>query len=92
MSKTTYIEALKDGISKLRAAGREVTLVHHNDADGLTAGAILESAFPALGSRWNGSRSNGSIPRSSGGFTIVPPDTQWCTPTSPSRRSGHLRA
>lgn len=49
MSKTTYIEALKDGISKLRAAGREVTLVHHNDADGLTAGAILESALSRAG-------------------------------------------
>jgi hypothetical protein len=40
---------LKDGISKLRAAGREVTLVHHNDADGLTAGAILESALSRAG-------------------------------------------
>ena len=45
MSKESYIEALKDGIAKLRAAGREVTLVHHNDADGLTAGGILETAL-----------------------------------------------
>ena len=45
MSKEAYIEALKDGIAKLRAAGREVTLVHHNDADGLTAGVILETAL-----------------------------------------------
>ena len=45
MSKEKYIAALKDGISKLRAAGRQVTLVHHNDADGLTAGGILETAL-----------------------------------------------
>ncbi len=45
MSKESYIEALKDGIVKLHAAGREVTLVHHNDADGLTAGGILETAL-----------------------------------------------
>ena len=45
MSKATYIEALKEGLSRLRAAGREITLVHHNDADGLTAGAILETAL-----------------------------------------------
>lgn len=45
MSREAYIEALKDGIAKLRAAGREVTLVHHNDADGLTAGGILEKAL-----------------------------------------------
>ncbi len=45
MSKEAYIEGLKDGIVKLRAAGREVTLVHHNDADGLTAGGILETAL-----------------------------------------------
>ena len=45
MSKAAYIEALRDGISRLRTAGRDVTLVHHNDADGLTAGAILETAL-----------------------------------------------
>ena len=45
MSRESYIEALKDGIAKLRVAGREVTLVHHNDADGLTAGAVLETAL-----------------------------------------------
>ncbi len=45
MSKQSYIAALKDGIAKLRAAGKEVTLVHHNDADGLTAGAVLETAL-----------------------------------------------
>ncbi len=45
MSKESFIEALKDGAAKLRAAGREVTLVHHNDADGLTAGGILETAL-----------------------------------------------
>jgi single-stranded-DNA-specific exonuclease len=45
MSKESYIEAIQDGIEKLHAAGRDVTLVHHNDADGLTAGAILETAL-----------------------------------------------
>ena len=45
MSKEAYIEALYDAAGKLRSAGREVTLVHHNDADGLTAGGILETAL-----------------------------------------------
>ena len=45
MSRESYIEALKDGIAKLRAAGRDLTLVHHNDADGLTAGGVLETAL-----------------------------------------------
>ena len=45
MSEESYIEALRDGIAKLRAAGKQVTLVHHNDADGLTAGGILETAL-----------------------------------------------
>ena len=49
MSKESYIEALKGGIAKLRAAGHEVTLVHHNDADGLTAGGILETALTCDG-------------------------------------------
>ncbi len=45
MSKSTYITALKQGIARLRSAGRNVTLVHHNDCDGLTAGAVLEAAL-----------------------------------------------
>jgi len=46
MSKQSYIAALKDGIAKLRAAGKEVTLVHHNDADGLTAVQFLRPRSP----------------------------------------------
>jgi len=45
MSKATYVMALKQGIDRLRDAGRTVTLVHHNDCDGLTAGAVLETAL-----------------------------------------------
>lgn len=45
MGKPAYLEALEDGIARLRAAGPHVTLVHHNDCDGLTAGAVLETAL-----------------------------------------------
>jgi single-stranded-DNA-specific exonuclease len=45
MSKTAYLKALEEGIARLRAAGPHVTLVHHNDCDGLTAGAVLETAL-----------------------------------------------
>jgi len=45
MSKTAYLEALQGGIEQLRAAGPHVTVVHHNDCDGLTAAAVLETAL-----------------------------------------------
>lgn len=45
MTKESYIKAIQDGIEKLRAAGSKVTLIHHNDADGLTAGAVLDTAL-----------------------------------------------
>lgn len=45
MSRQTYIEALQQGIRRLRAAGRDVLLVHHNDSDGLSSAATLEVAL-----------------------------------------------
>ncbi len=41
-----YMEVLRKGISALREYGsKELFLLHHNDSDGLTSGAILLSAF-----------------------------------------------
>lgn len=45
MSKETYIEALKQSIEWLRAEGRNVILVHHNDSDGISSAAALETAL-----------------------------------------------
>lgn len=45
MSKQTYIAALRHGIERLRAAGREVLLVHHNDSDGIASAVTLEMAL-----------------------------------------------
>jgi len=49
LSKEAYIKALEEGIARLREAGRELILVHHNDADGLAAGAVLQTAFVRAG-------------------------------------------
>ena len=45
MSKEDFLKEIREGISRMRAAGSEVALVHHNDADGLTSAAILETAL-----------------------------------------------
>lgn len=45
MSKETYIAALKRGIERLRAEEKSVVLVHHNDADGISSAAVLETAL-----------------------------------------------
>ncbi|MFC2105440.1 phosphoesterase [Candidatus Bipolaricaulota bacterium] len=45
MGKQTYIEALRQGIERLRAEDKNVVLVHHNDSDGISSAAVLETAL-----------------------------------------------
>ena len=45
MSKENFLKEIRKGIDRIRAAGSEITLVHHNDADGLTSAAVLETAL-----------------------------------------------
>ena len=46
MSKQTYIEALRKGIERLRAEDKKnLVLVHHNDSDGISSAAVLETAL-----------------------------------------------
>ena len=45
MSKQDFLQEIRKGIDLMRAAGSDVTLVHHNDADGLTSAAVLETAL-----------------------------------------------
>ncbi|MCJ7511885.1 MAG: DHH family phosphoesterase [Anaerolineales bacterium] len=49
MSKEDFLQEIRIGINLMRAAGSEVALVHHNDADGLTSAAVLESALARAG-------------------------------------------
>jgi hypothetical protein len=49
MSKEDFLGEIRRGIHLMRAAGSEVALVHHNDADGLTSAAILETALARAG-------------------------------------------
>lgn len=49
MSKEIFLAEIRTGIERMRTAGSNVTLVHHNDADGLTSAAILETALPRAG-------------------------------------------
>ena len=49
MSKENFLKEIRKGINLLRAAGSEVALIHHNDADGLTSAAILETALARAG-------------------------------------------
>jgi hypothetical protein len=49
MSKENFLKEIRKGINLMRAAGSEVALVHHNDADGLTSAAVLETAFTRAG-------------------------------------------
>jgi len=45
-----YFETIKKGISRLKSYdSKELFLLHHNDSDGLTSGAILYSAFKREG-------------------------------------------
>ncbi len=49
MSKEDFLQEIRKGIGLMQAAGSEVALVHHNDADGLTSAAILETALARAG-------------------------------------------
>ncbi|HIE58044.1 MAG TPA: DHH family phosphoesterase [Anaerolineales bacterium] len=49
MSKQDFLAEIRIGIERMRAAGPEITLVHHNDADGLSSAALLETAFTRAG-------------------------------------------
>ena len=49
MSKEDFCKEIRKGINLMRAAGSEVVLVHHNDADGLTSAAIMQTALTRAG-------------------------------------------
>ncbi|MCJ7676730.1 MAG: DHH family phosphoesterase, partial [Anaerolineales bacterium] len=49
MGKEDFLQEIRKGINLMRTAGTEVALVHHNDADGLTSAAILETALARAG-------------------------------------------
>ncbi|MFZ5818386.1 MAG: DHH family phosphoesterase [Chloroflexota bacterium] len=49
MGKEDFLQEIRTGIRRMRASGAEVALVHHNDADGLTSAAILQTALMRAG-------------------------------------------
>jgi single-stranded-DNA-specific exonuclease len=49
MSKADFLEEIRKGIGWLRDGSKGVALVHHNDTDGLTSAAILETALARAG-------------------------------------------
>jgi len=49
MSKEDFLAEIRKGIGLLKSGGRQVALVHHNDADGLTSAAILQTALTRAG-------------------------------------------
>ena len=49
MSKADFLEEIRKGIGRLRDGSKDVALVHHNDTDGLTSAAILETALARAG-------------------------------------------
>jgi hypothetical protein len=49
MSKEGFLSVVREGIARMRQAGSEVTVVHHNDADGLTSAAALQASLSRAG-------------------------------------------
>ena len=49
MSKKEFLSTVREGIARMRQAGAEVTVVHHNDADGLSSAAVLQTALSRAG-------------------------------------------
>ena len=49
MSKDNFLKEIRKGIDRMRAAGSDVTLIHHNDADGLTSAAVLQTCLTRAG-------------------------------------------
>lgn len=49
MSKENFLKEIRKGIERIRVAGSEITLVHHNDADGLSSAAVLQTSLTRAG-------------------------------------------
>lgn len=49
MSKEDFRKEIRKGINLMSEADSEVALVHHNDADGLTSAAIMQTALTRAG-------------------------------------------
>jgi len=49
MSKQEFLTDIQIGLARLKEAGQTVTLIHHNDADGLASGAIMQQALHRAG-------------------------------------------
>ncbi len=49
MSKKGFLSVVREGIARMCQSGSEVTVVHHNDADGLTSAAALQAALSRAG-------------------------------------------
>lgn len=49
MGKQEFLSALENGIAQMRNNGSEVTLIHHNDADGLASAAVMQTALTRSG-------------------------------------------
>ncbi len=49
MSKENFLIEIRTGIKRLQNAGQNITLIHHNDADGLTSAALLQTCLSRAG-------------------------------------------
>ncbi len=49
MAKAEFLAALERGIAAMRQGRQEISLVHHNDADGIASGATLQTALHRAG-------------------------------------------
>jgi len=49
MSKENFLKEIRKGIDRMRTAGSNITLIHHNDADGLTSAAVLQTCLTRAG-------------------------------------------
>ncbi|MBD3306092.1 hypothetical protein GF339_06870 [candidate division KSB3 bacterium] len=49
MGKPEFLAALEQGIALMRQQGSPITLVHHNDADGLASAAVMQTALQRAG-------------------------------------------
>jgi single-stranded-DNA-specific exonuclease len=49
MGKQEFLQEIRKGIDLMRAGGKDVALVHHNDSDGLSSAAVLQTAFRRAG-------------------------------------------
>ncbi|MBC8447974.1 MAG: DHH family phosphoesterase [Chloroflexi bacterium] len=49
MSKAEFLSAVEEGIARMRETSSEVTVVHHNDSDGLASAAVMKTALTRAG-------------------------------------------